>query len=97
MTRDATSKRARRAAYAAYVELYWHRARLVAGDPARAALAEATRRAEVRWRALMRPASDAVVPDATGDRAVAAVPTVPARPELLVPPYDIVALSGWGD
>ncbi len=79
---DATKKQSQRAAYVAYVELYWRWARLAADDPAHAALAEATRRAEARWRALMFPASDTVL-DTAGGAAASPI----ATPVAVAPVY----------
>ena len=58
---NTRKRQSQRAAYEAYAEAYWRWARLVPGDPAHATLAEATRRAEARWRALMLPAVDVVL------------------------------------
>jgi len=97
---DAMRKRSQQAAYGAYVRLYWRWARLPSNDPARPALAEATRRAEERWRVAMRPTSDTVL-GATGC-PVAASPlssgaAARARTELHLPLYNSVSLTVWGD
>ena len=51
---DEMRKRRQRAAYDDYVRLQWQFYRLARDHPARAALAEAVRVAEQRWRALMQ-------------------------------------------
>ncbi len=94
MMMDTTRKQSQRAAYVAYVEVYWRWARLASGDPARTALAEATRQAEARWRALMLPPEDTVL-----DTTVAApAPSgPPAQTEIRTPLCSAVSLAAWGD
>jgi len=97
---DATKKQSQRAAYEAYARLYWRSVRLASGDPERAALAEATRRAEVQWRALMRPDRDRVMAarDAVSVSSPTTLGTAALVPEeLLVSAYGSVSLSVWGD
>ena len=97
---DMAKKESQRAAYAAYVESYWRWARLALGDPARATLAEVTRRAEARWRALMLPAVDVVldVSPVAGTSAVVerAAPTANREPVDAVS-RSTISLSAWGD
>ena len=91
---DTTKKQSQRAAYAAYVELYWRWARLAPGDPARTVLAEATRRAEGHWRMLMLPPEDTVL-DMT---AAAPAPSgLPAHMKIGTPVHGAVSLAAWGD
>lgn len=99
MTIDTDRKQSQRAAYLAYVRLYWIWTRLAPGDPAYTPLAEATRRAEARWRALMRPADDIVLTVAcVGDASRSAAPTAagPTKLDTLVSTYSIISLSAWG-
>jgi len=99
MTMDTNRKQSQRAAYLAYVELYWRWARLVPGDPAYTPLAEATRRAEGRWRLLMRPANDTVRDVAcVADASWGAAPTAARATKLGAPvsACSIVSLAAWG-
>lgn len=99
MTMETNRKQSQRAAYSAYVELYWRWTRLVPGDPAYTSLAEATRRAEERWRMLMAPANDAVL-DVTSvaDASRGATPTaaMPTKLDALVSACSAISLSAWG-